>query len=213
MIHHGGKTTPLRTEQVCGAQVKYFRNLLGWTQDELARRSGYSDRLIRKAEGGRTLSIETINNIAESLCCNGLRVSANDLILSPKRTVHELIGCIKSRLIDMRSIHAISANDCEVDFQADPRVPFSGRWLKPDGLYRWLHTFCDCIEVEGHRGNAVFAVDEEIAFIQLSLSFRQKDLVSERFEVVLGIRFTDNKIQNIHMIADAYSLGQFYYGI
>ena len=213
MIHQSGNVTPLRTEQVCGAQVKYFRHLLGWTQDELARRSGYSDRLIRKAEGGRTLSIETINNIAESLCCNGLQVSANDLILSPKRTVHELIGCITTGTIDMRSIHAISAHDCEVDFQADARVPFSGRWLKPDGLYRWLHTFSDCIEAESHRGNAVFAIDEETAFIQLSLSFRQKDLVSERLEVVLGIRFTDNKIQNIHMIADAHSLGRFYYGI
>jgi len=210
MIRHNAQMSPLRTEKVCGDQVKYFRNLLGWTQNELAKRSGYSDRLIRKAEGGRTLAIETINNLAESLSCNGLQVSSNDLILSPKRTVHELIRSITSRVIDMRSIHAIAAHDCEVDFLADARVPFSGRWLKPDGLYRWLKSFSDCIHEQEHRENAVFAIDEETAFIQLSLSFRHKELVSEEFEVVLGIRFVDNKIQNIHMIADATKLGRLY---
>lgn len=111
----------------------------------------------------------------------------------------------------MRSIHAIAAQDCEVDFQADARVPFSGRWIKPDGLYRWLKTFSECAE-EVKRENAVFAIDEEMAFIQLSLAFRQKESVSESFEIVMVIRFADNKIQNIHVIADAYKLCLFYSG-
>ncbi len=212
MIKHSEKSTLLRTEQVCGEQVKYFRHLLGWTQGELARRSGYCDRLIRKAEGGRTLALETINNIAESLCCNGLQVCANDLILSPKRTVPELIRCVTSRSVDMRSIHAIAAQDCEVDFRADARVPFSGRWIKPDGLYRWLKTFSECADEEVKRENAVFAIDEEMAFIQLSLAFRKKESVSESFEIIMVIRFADNKIQNIHVIADAYKLCLFYSG-
>jgi transcriptional regulator with XRE-family HTH domain len=212
IIHHSEKAALPRTEQVCGEQVKYFRHLLGWTQDELARRSGYSDRLIRKAEGGRTLALETINNIAESLCCNGLQVCANDLILSPKRAVHELIRCVTSRSVDMRSIHAITAQDCEVDFQADARVPFSGRWLKPDGLCRWLKTFSECVDEEVKRENPVFAIDEQMAFIQLSLAFRHKESVSESFEIVMGIRFADNKIQNIHVIAEAYKLCLFYSG-
>ena len=50
-----------------GMKIKEKREVLGWTQEKLASKSGYSSRTIRKAEAGRKLSVQTLIDISEAL--------------------------------------------------------------------------------------------------------------------------------------------------
>ena len=64
---------------VNGVVVRSRRKQLGWSQVELGQRSGYSERVIRKAEAGGTLRFQTIKDLAMTLSLGGLIVSFQDL--------------------------------------------------------------------------------------------------------------------------------------
>lgn len=68
------------SRQVNGRKLRELRMALGWTQEELAARSGYSTRLIRKAESCQALRRRTIIDLAETLSMGGLPVSDSDLV-------------------------------------------------------------------------------------------------------------------------------------
>ena len=51
------------------------------SQVELSRRSGYSERVIRKAEAGGTLRFETIQDLATAMSVEGHSISLQDLAI------------------------------------------------------------------------------------------------------------------------------------
>lgn len=57
----------MKTVRPDGAKIQKFRESLGWTQDLLAEKSGYSTRTVRKSEAGELLSIRTAIDIAMAL--------------------------------------------------------------------------------------------------------------------------------------------------
>ena len=202
--------TEERSIGVCGERMKYYRSILGWTQDELARRSGYSDRLIRKAEGGHSLSFETLQNLAQAFCCNGTKVSADDLMSSPKKSVQNFVDFGFSRCDDIRLIHEIATSDCELEFNGDARVPLTGTWLGVEGLFRWLKLFREYVSNNECPDDAVVVVNDQNGFIHMRLSFRKKGLVSEQFDMILRVNFLNNKICYVCVISDAHALGRFF---
>ena len=60
-------TTNPRFIAINGRELRNCRLVRGWTQLQLAKSAGYTERLIRKAEKGGTLDIATIQNLAEAL--------------------------------------------------------------------------------------------------------------------------------------------------
>ncbi len=52
----------------------------GWSQKDLAKKAGYTDRLVRKAELGGKLDVETIRNIAEALSTPHETITLDSLI-------------------------------------------------------------------------------------------------------------------------------------
>lgn len=60
--------------------LKFYRNRRNWTQKQLAERVGYSERLIRKAEAGQSISIETIDELATALSSADTKIYPEDLI-------------------------------------------------------------------------------------------------------------------------------------
>lgn len=64
---------------VNGIAVRSRRKELGWSQVELGHRSGYSERVIRKAEAGGTLRLQTIKDLAMTLSLGGAVLSLHDL--------------------------------------------------------------------------------------------------------------------------------------
>jgi transcriptional regulator with XRE-family HTH domain len=68
-----------KLHRVNGVTIRVRRKQLGWSQVELGHRAGYSERVIRKAEAGGTLRIQTIYDIAMTLSIGGSIVSFHDL--------------------------------------------------------------------------------------------------------------------------------------
>ena len=63
-----------------GALIRALREKRGFTQIDLGRLSGYSERLIRKAESGGSIRLETFQNLAVALSNSSELISFSDLI-------------------------------------------------------------------------------------------------------------------------------------
>jgi transcriptional regulator with XRE-family HTH domain len=80
-------TSPLRkqsaaTVPVNGQRLQTLRQSAGMTQEELAQKAGYSDRLVRKAEASSPLRRSTVADLADALCTATQKVTADDLAFS-----------------------------------------------------------------------------------------------------------------------------------
>ena len=199
-----------RNVQVCGYRLKHFRKLLGWTQEELAHRSGYCDRLIRKAESGRSLSLEAIEVIAQSLCCYGVYVSPEDLICSPKKTVHRLSEAIHGEGIASQSIEQIATEEALVECKGSERIPFAGVWKGQKGLQSWLNRLCNSIVANRFDEQDVMAVDGDIAFLQTHVCLRSGSRVSNPLDLVLQMEFDRNLVRSLCVNADSTAIEEFF---
>lgn len=70
------------TVPVNGQRLQSLRQSAGMTQEELAQKSGYSDRLVRKAEASSPLRKSTVADLADALCTATQKVTAEDLVFS-----------------------------------------------------------------------------------------------------------------------------------
>jgi transcriptional regulator with XRE-family HTH domain len=70
------------TVPVNGQRLQTLRQSAGLTQEELAEKADYSDRLIRKAEASGPLRKSTIADLAEALSTTLQKVTSDDLVFS-----------------------------------------------------------------------------------------------------------------------------------
>lgn len=75
-----------------GAVVRRLRKRLGLTQSQLAERSGFSERLVRKAEASIPISMKTVKQLAVALSDDRQQVEANLLICSPIEIAKRLLS-------------------------------------------------------------------------------------------------------------------------
>jgi len=127
----------------CGRQILFFRKQRGLTQKQLAKMAGYSERLVRKAEAGGSLSSLTIRDLAAALSDDGVVVHPADLICSPESLAREFMAAFSEFQAEM-----ITHVEHFLDPQAmllcagDPKkIPFAGQWQGVDGFERWVRTF------------------------------------------------------------------------
>jgi transcriptional regulator with XRE-family HTH domain len=66
--------------EINGDRLRKLREALGWSQITMAKKAGYSERLVRKAESGGSLRVQTIRHIAEAFSANYVPVKWTDLI-------------------------------------------------------------------------------------------------------------------------------------
>ena len=64
---------------VNGLTIRQRRKQLGWSQIELGQRSGYSERVVRKAEASGTLRLQTVKDLAMTLSLGGYDITFQDL--------------------------------------------------------------------------------------------------------------------------------------
>ena len=72
------------TIPVNGHRVQSLRQSAGMTQEELAQKAGYSDRLVRKAEASSPLRKSTIADLADALSTATQKVTIDDLMFCPE---------------------------------------------------------------------------------------------------------------------------------
>lgn len=128
---------------VNGSTIRECRKQLGWSQVELGCRSGYSERVIRKAEAGGSLRLQTIKDLAMTMSVDGLAISFQDLTIDlesiARRFVesYDWLGCNM-----LTACYDIFASDFSFSCPADPnQVSFAGEWYGLSGFQEFLNRF------------------------------------------------------------------------
>ena len=131
--------------KVCGDVLRSLRRRRGMTQEELARRAGFSGRLIGKAEAGRSVSWFTIEVLAEALSTDEDAVSPYDLAASREAIVRKYVREYRAkerRFVEEMRPHL--ADDFVAVIAGDPReIPFAGEWPGAEGYLRFWGVFFD----------------------------------------------------------------------
>ena len=134
--------------------LKFLREKLGLTQAELAKSAGYSDRLIRKAESGHSISSETVEVLAEALTTEQQKIYPEDLISHPAELAKQYIAAVYIHQADVVSkVRHFLDEDVVFKINGDPQtIPFAGIHCGIDTLDRvFRELFFTCLEVpRGH---------------------------------------------------------------
>lgn len=132
-----------RFVRVNGSLLKTKRIECRVSQAELARRAGFSDRLIRKAEAGGSLAFETVHCLAKALQLFGATVTEKQLIVDELMISKEVVKAYDNLGANM--LPKIADFLCPKFvwyFPGDPNlIPFAGEWHGTDGLQAWLDIF------------------------------------------------------------------------
>ncbi len=117
-----------------GKLIARLRSRLQWTQIDLARRAGYSERLIGKAEAGESVSVTTLDDIRVAFHESGESVSLDDLRHDPVDRARQFIWGMyihKGKVID--EFEAFISPEVVIEMNGDPSVfPFAGRHVGID---------------------------------------------------------------------------------
>lgn len=77
--------------RVNGDAVRRFRHQAGFSQKILALRSGYTEKLIQKAESSGMLRQSTIRDLAQALCTADQNVTVSDLLFEAEVLARQLV--------------------------------------------------------------------------------------------------------------------------
>lgn len=185
-----------------GSRIAELRRSCELTQADLANETGYSVRLIGKAEQGKGVRYSSLIAIATALCRSGVSVAARDLCTAPEQIVRQFVEAYRVHEQGMvEKIHHLLSSDLETFIAGDPeRIPFAGTYRGPAGLQDFWDQFFGLLERPDKEvleltyytnGNEVVAYGTERARIKghdadeptwLSLKFRVEEGVIVRFE-------------------------------
>ena len=126
-----------------GQAFRVYRNRLGWSQSELGRRAGYSERVIRKAEAGGKLRLDTIQELAAAMSIEGQILSIADLTLNLESIARRFVESYDILGNGMLTACCdIFADDFTFNCPADPhQVSFAGEWTGKTGFQEFLNRF------------------------------------------------------------------------
>jgi transcriptional regulator with XRE-family HTH domain len=154
----------MESVQVCGERVRHFRVAQEWTQVELARRSGYSERVIRKAEAGGPISRSALRVIAKALSSNGRVVTEDDLCQSPVNIVRQFIESYDWHYDQMLPhCESLISSDFSFHSAGDKDSTVRGTWIGSEGWQAWLNEMKKLVErpIRG-KLDVFFMTDGEI---------------------------------------------------
>lgn len=150
--------------------LRHLRLQNGWTQADLAKRAGYSERLISKAEAGVPIARDTIVDLAGAFSeTNEEPIYWEDLASDPIQ--------LAQRYLDTIHIHQKDSVDHLLDFlheevvfriAGDPsQIPFAGEHSGIDAVRNMFdifftvlevppnHDYNECYQVIGQGANAI----------------------------------------------------------
>ena len=132
-----------------GSQIKQLRKRKGWSQEQLVEASGYSIRLISKAESSGRIALNTLVDLAEALGTSNKIVRPEQLIFDPVRLcrliTHATYVLQRDSFDYMK--HLI-ADDFVLDAVGDSQqFPFVGQYHGVEGFRRALDLFYQHMEV------------------------------------------------------------------
>ncbi len=142
------RRTTSRSMACNGKLISQLRKRLGWTQNDLARKAGFTERLIVKAESSQNIAASTLHIIATTLTEAGEQVSPADLATDPASLARVFFLSTYEhgpRTLDVNS-HFVSP-DLVVHFAGDVAVfPFAGTHIGIEAARRAFALFYSVIQ-------------------------------------------------------------------
>ena len=134
--------------RVNGRRIRQLRQNLDWTQKELGRRAGYTERMIRRMESCGPASRTTLEHVWEALMLAGQRVKYEDLVCDPVDCTRQFIeGMYTHRCGVIDYCAGFIHPDAVFMFSGDPAVfPFAGRHEGIDAGRRAFQSFFSILE-------------------------------------------------------------------
>lgn len=123
--------TPPRAAPCNGNVLRFLREQRGLTQADLAARAGFSERLIVKAESGKSIANSTLAILAAALSdAGGSPVAPQDLTTDPLGLARRYTEALYTRPDDfVDAIRDFLDPDVEFLISGDPaQIPFAGHW-------------------------------------------------------------------------------------
>ena len=191
-------TTNPRFIAINGRELRNYRLTLGWTQSQLAKSAGYTERLIRKAEKGGTLDIATIQNLAEALSTPENVVLAESLsldIATIARKWFETFDRLKIRMLP--EIQPFLTEDFEFVCPGDPAVlPFVGVWKGTEGMQLWLDNFFGFFE-ENLNTEVEYSVGDSTVIVRWLATCKYQGVPCDPIRINMHFCFIDGLIARI----------------
>lgn len=183
---------------VNGNELRKLRLARGWTQTRLAKLSGYTERLIRKAEHGGSLDMSTILDLAETLSTPESRVPVESLTIDfvsiAKKWVESFDKFHRKMLPE---IETYLADDFVFNCPGDPAMaPFVGVWEGREGLQKWLDAFFDFFD-EVVNTELEYLEGEDRVHARWVVYCRLKGTPCAPVRINMHFRFVDGLISRI----------------
>lgn len=181
-----------RNSVVC-VGVARLRIKLGLTQTELARRAGYSVRLVSKAENGAPISRTTAEDLAEAL-----EVGVDVIVFDPEKTAETFIGFMHvTPEFLLKKIPEMFHPDCVVNMAGPEEIPFSGVYHGIEGATKCFSIFYDVLEIPDRDNMASYEFYgyEDFALAHGDSWLHPKGMpLAQPMKVSLKFKFKDSKI-------------------
>lgn len=131
----GRREPPSGSARINGSAVRTFRQQAGFTQNVLAVRAGYTDKLIRKAEASGVLRIKTILDLADALCTERQTVTTSDLLFQSEVVARKLLQWLaSSQSLGTSELQELLSTNIRLEVVGkSQQIPFAGNCL---GLVR-----------------------------------------------------------------------------
>ena len=195
---------------VDGIALRVYRKKLGWSQAELGRRAGYSERVIRKAEAGGKLRPETIQELAAAMSCDGHRISLADLTIdleSIARRFVESYDLLGSGMLN--SCSDIFADDFTLICPADPnQFSFAGEWIGKTGFQEFLNRFFGTFMRKSGIQKPVYMVCEDHAAARFDDQVSYRGIELPAYWVNFHFEFSDSLITRIDYEFDSLNVSK-----
>ena len=195
---------------VNAATFRGHRKLLGWSQAELGQRSGYSERVIRKAEAGGSLRLQTIQDLASAMSVDGRAVSFLDLTIDLELIARRFVESYDSLGCGMlQACGDIFADDFAFNCPADPnQISFAGIWLGQIGFQEFLNRFFGAFTRNSGILKPVYMVSDDrvVARFEDQVCFHGHEMAA--FWVNLHFHFRKGLVTRIDDEFDCLSLSK-----
>lgn len=199
MKHNG------RPSRVNGTEIRRLRIARGWTQKELARIAGYSERLIRKAEKGGSLNPSTITNLAIALSTPTEPVTPAQLIIDHLSITRQWVNGFNEHGRHMlEHIRSFVANEFELHCPGESdSAPFVGTFRGKTGLQRWLDLYFSAFNRSSNiQVNYAVGVSDPFVIARWTESGSRGTTTVGPIRVNLVVRFKGDLIARIDYDSD-----------
>ncbi len=164
--------------------VRYYREKKDLRQTDLARLSGYSVRLIGKAEAGKPISPEAIEDLAGALSSDDFQIGPQDLISHPEQTAKNYF----ENLLDHDSNRAWFQHFIDANISIKVLVSHQGAlrelaYTGINGFAEYRRVFCEfflnSLRDEKYASRRIFSSGNEVVVWHEPISCSVKKLGHE----------------------------------